>query len=386
MKMHLVFVGEISLPGVPAGGIGTFLSVLCPALARRGHRVTVISRFPGKKGEQLHEGYQILWLPEIPLPSPFRGIWHYRHLNTFLRRLNARHRIDIIETQEIGMAYLRKTPSARLVIRLHGGHYFFCHTTGQPQVRRKALIERQSFAKCEAIIGVSQFVFNITGLYHSFGNKPAAVIPYPIDTQAFSPTISNEQGPPILFFAGSLVRKKGVFELLKAMKLVQEIFPQASLLLYGRDTRNEQGLSCRSLLENEARELSLKNIRFMGAIDHRSLPEHMAVATICIFPSHSETQGIVVLEAMSMGKPTIFGDVGPARETIEHGKDGLLCDPQNPESIASQILTLLNNPEHAAHIGAAARQTILARYSVDRVAERNVEFYKSLISLPKKEA
>jgi glycosyltransferase involved in cell wall biosynthesis len=103
-----------------------------------------------------------------------------------------------------------------------------------------------------------------------------------------------------------------------------------------------------------------------------------AEAIVCVFPSHMETQGLVSLEAMLMGRPVVFTKYGPGPETIEHGKTGLLCDVYDPKDIAEKVMEYLEDIEMASRLGKNAREVVIAKYDKKMIIERNIEFYRSI--------
>jgi glycosyltransferase involved in cell wall biosynthesis len=93
-----------------------------------------------------------------------------------------------------------------------------------------------------------------------------------------------------------------------------------------------------------------------------------------------ETFGIAPLEAMSVGRPTIYSQSGPGPEVIEDGISGLLCNPHEPGDIAEKIMLLLEQPELASRLGASARKRVLEQFDKRRWIVRNAEFLSGCIA------
>ena len=155
--------------------------------------------------------------------------------------------------------------------------------------------------------------------------------------------------------------------------------PKATLDIYGRDWVNADGTSFIASLAPYLTDDLKDAISFKGAVLHESLPAIYETAHLCAFPSHMETQGIVVLETMSMGKAVLFSTKGPGPETIDHLRDGLVADPYSPEDIADKIIHLFSHPGLEIELGTHARKKMLEKYDLPVITKLNMEFYEGLI-------
>ena len=102
----------------------------------------------------------------------------------------------------------------------------------------------------------------------------------------------------------------------------------------------------------------------------------MASAHVCVFPSHMETQGIVILEAMACGRPVVATSRGPGPEVLgPDGECGLLVNPTDPVDIAEKICRVLDDADMAERMGARGRQRALEHFSLPPCLGRNIAFY-----------
>ncbi len=109
------------------------------------------------------------------------------------------------------------------------------------------------------------------------------------------------------------------------------------------------------------------------------LEEEIREAGILVYITNSEGLGSGALLAMSAAVPVIASRVGGLPEVIRHGDNGLLVD--NEESaIANAIRQLLDHPEEARQIGAAARRTVMERFTVDRMVAGTLEAYRRVLA------
>ena len=106
------------------------------------------------------------------------------------------------------------------------------------------------------------------------------------------------------------------------------------------------------------------------------LEEEIPAAKILVYVTASEGLGSGVLLAMSAAVPVIASNIGGLREVIRHGENGLLVE-NNEAAISDAIHQLLDHPEQARQIGAAARRTVIERFTVDRMVAATLEAYRT---------
>ncbi|WP_370000570.1 glycosyltransferase family 4 protein [Winogradskyella sp.] len=382
--MHICFItSEYPKKGYPHGGIGTFISTLSRGLVKRGHRVTVvgINSYTNTDEYQVDDDVCIYRLK----PKKLKGLTWYlnnRAINAKLRAIHEQNSIDIVETAELGLAFVNKIKSINYVIRLHGGHHFFAEAEKRKVSWWKGLQEKRSFKKADGFIAVSKFVKSHTAKYLSYHNKPIKVIMSPINLDIFKPIPEIEIQPNTILFAGTVCEKKGAHQLIKAMPKVLEVFPDVQLHMYGRDWFFKDGSSYIAYLKNHISKLAIKksHIQFMGSVSMHELAKKYGSAEICVFPSLMETQGLVAPEAMATEKLVIFSKCGPGPETVEHNKTGLLCDPYDDQDIANKIIWALKHKPEAIKIAKNARNHVISNFNMDALIKKNIEFYNFVIS------
>ncbi|PQB03892.1 glycosyltransferase family 4 protein [Aureitalea marina] len=375
--MRIVFLSH-EYPLWASGGVGTFLQTFGRSLVANGHEAIVLG--PGKDQEEVildDQGVQLIRLPRNRSRMP-DFIHNARLINKRLEQIHKKTNIDIIESAELGLAFIKSSHPAKKNIRLHGGHHFFAEAEQRGINWKKGWMEKRSFAKTDGFIAVSEYVKQHTAKYLNYHNRPIEVIPSAIDTSIEIPTVQVKTNS--VLFAGTVCQKKGVKELIEAIQIVAEEFPEIQLNCYGRDWFYADGRSYMDEMRSVFSESQMARVHFHGQVNREELNEHYAAASVCVFPSRMETQGLVSLEAMLLEKPVVFSKYGPGPETINHGVDGLLCDVYEPEDIARQILFYINNPEEAKAHGKRARQAVLQRYDPRKILDQNLEFYNSLLS------
>lgn len=367
--MHIVFISS-EYPLWASGGVGTFLQTFGRAMVSRGHSITILG--VGMDAEEKFlkdEGVQIIRLPKNASVLP-NFVYNSLKINQALKKIHRRQAIDIIETSELGLAIISKKHPAKKVIRLHGGHHFFSEAEKRGIHWRKGTLEKQSFKKADGFIAVSHYVQDHTAKYLSYHGKPISVINYPVNTKIAVPITKTAKDR--ILFAGTVCEKKGVRQLLEAFNLVRKKYPNKILDLYGRDWYDISGRSYIETLKKVYEPSYFENVNFNGSISREILNLKYLESEFCVFPSHMETQGLVTLEAMLLGKPVIFSQYGPGPETIEPYKNGLLCDTYVPNDIAEKMLWMIEHPQEAKTMGDAGRQHVLMKYDLDRILDQNI--------------
>lgn len=381
IKMHICFIPPYAYPkeGYSHGGIGSFTKNYLRDLVMRGFKVTLIE-FNKKESIKTVEGITIIYLRNYRI----RGVsWLLNafKINNKLKEIHKQHPINIIESAELGLAFVKKNDKIKYIIRLHGGHHFFAESECRKINIWKGFQEKRSFKKADGFVAVSNYVKAHTNKYLNYNNKPIEVIPSTINLKLFKPNYELVVNPNIILFAGRLCEKKGIKNLILAMPLILERYPNMMLHIYGKDSFKNNGSYMKFLLEEVVSKIGVvkKNVIFNGEITTEQLANEYAKSRICVFPSYMETQGLVVIEAMSMGKAVVFSKYGPGPEVISQHVNGLLCDPYNIESIANEILWALDNSTDLKRIEENAFNTIVNYYDMDNIANRNINFYFNII-------
>jgi glycosyltransferase involved in cell wall biosynthesis len=203
------------------------------------------------------------------------------------------------------------------------------------------------------------------------------VIPIGVDTKAFEPIDVELLGD--IFFLGIMDEfhmYKGLDILLKALKIVKVGYPHVKLLVGGSGA-----LSC--YYNDLAKRLGLhENVEFLGFVPGDALKKHYNGCKIFVLPSTDPAQegfGIVLLEAMSCGRPVIATDIAGAAEDIKKSSAGLVVGRKSEVELAKAILFLLDNEDFAAEMGSSARRLVEEKYSWKMVAHQTEKVYRELV-------
>ncbi len=381
--MHICFItNEYPKLDYPHGGVGTFTHTIAHNLTDKGHKVSVIGINMYTKVDEIEHDGEVCILRLKP--KVLKGLTWYlnnKSINKKLEKLHNSYPIDIVETAELGLSFIKKIKPIKYVIRLHGGHHFFAESENRKVTWWKGFQEKRSFKNADAFVAVSKFVKYHTAKYLSYHNKPIEIIRCPINLNVFKSKPEIEKEKNTILFAGTVCEKKGINQLLMAMPKVIEKNKEAELFVYGRDWFFKDGSTYVDYLKKDILPKlgqAEKHVHFMGAIPFKTLANKYAAAEVCVFPSLMETQGLVAPEAMAMNKLVIFSNCGPGPETIVHKKTGLLCNPYDSDDIADQINWVLNHKEECKHIANNARAFVLANFEINLITQENLDFYEEI--------
>src|SRR5262249_22000118 len=171
-------------------------------------------------------------------------------------------------------------------------------------------------------------------------------------------------GPLRLFSCGRLNYVKGHQDLIRAVSVMTQSGVNVYLEIAGEDEVGGTGF--RTQIEALIRDLRLgKNVVLLGAVSEHRIIERLEAAHLFVLASHREPLGVAIMEALSCQTPVIATNLGGVPELIDHGTDGYLVSPQDPEGLAKAIAYLAQNQSLAKRLSAAGRAKIERRFNSD---------------------
>lgn len=339
------------------GGIESHSDTLASILFGRGHNVIVGCW----KGGSIEIG-----AGKLVLPSRRITIRNSGDLTAIFRiiRVSLKERIDVV----IANAGREYWPAA-VAAKVAGAKVIFIrHQTDRLKKTTCMLINNY----VDRIVAVSSAVRNVLIKSGVSGNK-IDVIHNSIDPERFNfnkidrNKTRNElgiyKGDIVVGTAGSLSRGKGIYELLSAVSLLAEKYPALKLLFVGKGPEMKD-------IKREAENLFMKGrVIFTGM--RRDIARMYAAMDIFVLPSTCEEAfGMVLIEAMSMGKPVIGTAVGGIPDIIRNNVNGTLIPPGDAGAIAEAIARYLDDEELCKRIASEGRNSALRNFSDDAMGDK----------------
>jgi len=270
-----------------------------------------------------------------------------------------------------GYNYVSSWQSMRWARRNHIPFILWAESTIRDLRSGHALIE---FLKTRFLRGCDAFVVpgkSSIDYLRSYGVPEEMILTAPnaVDTRFFSQraevicrnATAHRQalGLPARFFlfVGRLVPEKGIFDLLHAYgALAPEVRKEMGLVFVGDG-------AARSALHQRAAAISPGAIHFAGFRQREHLATYYALADVLVFPTHTDTWGLVVNEAMACGLPVISSSAaGCVADLIKSGWNGRVVSGGDIGQLASAMDELGRNPDLRLLMGQRSRQRI-AQYS-----------------------
>lgn len=168
---------------------------------------------------------------------------------------------------------------------------------------------------------------------------------------------------PIFLFVGGIIPRKGLHLLLQACTLLKKQgYNNYTLLVVGDGSQQEE-------LQNYSQQNDLtESVKWMGRVDYDSVRAYFDRADVFVLPTLEDTWGMVVLEAMVMGKPILCSKWAGASELVIDGKNGYCFDPYETEQLAQLMSRFIDDPELAVRLGDNSQQ-LMRQYTPEAAAQ-----------------
>ena len=346
------------------GGLEMNVLRLALWLKDRGWRVILY----GQKGTRLFENAEAGGISVRHLNSTFKygDLVNARRLARYVKQDNVR-RLIINYGKDLFLAVLAKRFSGRFFKLLMQQHL---HVGGA----KKDLFHTWEYRHLDAWIAPLPMFADRLKLNTRLDPAKIHIIPFGLELDQFTTRRPDKaaarrkldlpEDAVIAGIVGRLDVKKGQDVLIRAGRLVHEAGCPLHLLIVGDRTANDpEGFF--ELLKSMTEQLELKP--FVHFRPHQAEVEQAyAAMDIFVLASHSETYGMVTIEAMASRRPVIGTAEGGTVQIIEDGVNGLLVPPQHDRKLAEAILKLVNDHELAERLAAQAESDAISRYSHDR--------------------
>ena len=335
-------------------GVVTVIKTMTRELRKECHEVSIFCpRYPG--GDDSDTG--TLRFPSIKF-ARYQGMRVAVPFNRKALRLVPG--LDIIHSHDpfsVGLGALWTSKRYRIP-HVHTYHTFYMEYRRyipwviRPSRRMVRFLSRLFCNRCDVIIAPSA---QMKKELESYGiTRPVYALPFGVDEEEFSHEIKwnvrealNIQTKDLLLFVGRLGLEKNLPFLLRSFRELLSMRPEARLIIAGHGPQGD-------FLQKYAIELGIaQSVSFLGNLPRRDLVDLYKQASLFVFASKSETQGLVIMEAMMAGAAVVaIGIMGP-RDIINSGVTGILVNEDENE-FARACNRLLQDDDERQRIGKAA--------------------------------
>jgi glycosyltransferase involved in cell wall biosynthesis len=344
-------------------------------LARRGHEVWLACS-PGSRLQHEAAAEEIR-----TVACDVKGYIHPR-IAWKLGRFIAAQFIDIVHCQ-LSRDIATVVPAVRLSLR----HVpvILSKRVGSYVIKRDPL-HRFTYSGVSRVLAISEVIHR--NVIDTTPVPPERVITLhdSVDTALFSPDriqdkpLRREYGlnddVVVVGFVGRFSPGKGHEELLAAADIIRKQRANVRFLIVGEASYGERQYELR--IRGLARSLGLEEtVLFTGF--RKNIPEAMASFDILAFPSHAESFGVVLIEAMAMELPVVSTDCDGVLDIVVNGETGFYVPPRHAPELAAALLKLIDSPVTRRRMGKAGRTRVLQKFDQQKQIDALVEIYRGLL-------
>jgi phosphatidylinositol alpha-mannosyltransferase len=371
MKIALVSPYDFAYPG----GVVSHISCLEKQFTGLGHEVKIIA--PASKAVYtIGERFIRIGAPRsVPVSGSVARVTISIRLEEQVREVFEREKFDICHLHEPLMPTLCTTilrlKKAPMIGTFHASGGKPWYTMFSPII--KWYLDRW-FSKLDGCITVSPVARDYVNNFFP-GNY--RIVPNGIDTHPFNSHVAPMEeymdGKHNILFVGRLEKRKGFDYLWKAFRLVKKEIPDCRLIQVG------PGVRLLNKYKKRIERAGIDDVVFTGYAPYDDLPRYYRTADVVCFPNTGwESFGVVLLEAMSTGKPIIASDINGFNAVLTDGVEGLSVPPRKVEKLAEAIIKLLRNPSLREDMGVRGKPRA-AGYDWSIVAQQVLDYYTEII-------
>ena len=372
MKIALVSPYDFAHPG----GVVNHIRALDEEFTRLGHDVRIVA--PASRNvATLGPRFIPIGKPRaVPVSGSVSRISLSLHLAPQIKRVLKAEKFDVVHLHEPFMPMLCSAV-LRFSNGLNIGTFHACSGSPGYELGRPLttyLLKRRN-RKLAGRIAVSAPAKTYASKYVS---GEFTVIPNGVNLKRFNPDVvpmpGFDDGKLNILFVGRLEQRKGVKYLLGAYGQLKKELPNIRLTIVG------PGVNLRRRYEWKVKLEGLKDVVFTGAVSYEELPRYYQTADIFCAPATGrESFGIVLLEAMAMGKPIVATSIEGYASVVTHGCQGLLVPPKDSAALASALKQLIEDEALRKSLGGNGL-TSARNYDWPLVARRILEYYERIAS------
>lgn len=382
--MRILMISDVYFPRV--NGVSTSIQTFRRELAELGHRTVLIA--PAYPAPYLEEGGILrMRSRQVPL-DPEDRMMRPGDIRRLLPDLDDQN-FDLVHIQTPFVAhYLGVELASKLRVPVVETYhtffeeYLFHYIPFMPKTWLRGLARRFSRGQSRRVDALIVPSTSMRERLAEYGvDTPMHVLPTGIpaadfsrgDGAGFRRRHGIAEGRPMLLFVGRVAFEKNIGFLLRALELALQRVPDLLLVIAG------EGPALAHLKKESARRNLQEHVLFVGYLDRRhGLPDCYSAADAFVFASRTETQGLVLLEAMALGLPVISTAVMGTRDIVG-AQRGALVPRDDEADFAAKIVQFVADAALRARLSEQA-VSYAREWHADVLAARMADLYRDIVS------
>ena len=380
--MRILMISDVYFPRI--NGVSTSTQIFREELLRRGHKVTLIApHYPNCAHED-----DIIRIPSRQvLFDPEDRMMHSKEVMALLPMLRSEN-YDLLHIQTPFVAHHLgvKLAAALNIPSIETYHtffeeYLFHYVPFVPKAWMRSLARYFTRKQCNAVDSVIVPSNAMCEILEHYGvTTSMKIIPTGMELDkfhgcngaAFRQRYHIPAQCPTLVHIGRVAHEKNIGFLLHMLQQLRKSIPDILLIIAG------EGPALSHLRKQTVKLGISNNVLFVGYLSRAdALLDCYCAGDAFVFASRTETQGLVLLEAMALGVPVVSTAVMGTKDILQPRR-GALVSPENPQQFAENVKRLLQNEFLRKRLSKEARDYV-KEWSAPMMAERLLEYYQRLV-------
>jgi D-inositol-3-phosphate glycosyltransferase len=408
MKRKIAFISEHASPlavlgGVDSGGQNVYVAEICKSLAKLGYVIDIFTRRDNEDLPMLVD-----WLPNVRVVHVDAGpacdvskeclLGYMDEFTMNMLRFIKGHQMqyDLVHANffmsGLVASSIKKLLGIPYVITFHAlGKIRMIHQK-EKDAFPPARLDIEQMIVNDADYIIAECPQDKQDLIEHYDADPAKVtiIPCGFSSDEFYPfsklearkRLGLKKDELVLLQLGRVVPRKGIDNVIRAMRYLKDIPKIKLLVVGGSDERPDftKDAELRRLRDIAEKEGVVTSVEFVGRRNRQQLRHYYQAADFFISTPWYEPFGITPLEAMACGTPVIGSNVGGIKYTVQHQQTGFLVPPHDPKALAEALKEGFSCPQKYKALCENAIKRVNERFTWTFVAQKAHQLYAKVIA------
>ena len=374
-------ISDVYFPRI--NGVSTSIQTYSKTLTDQGCQIDLVVPQYEQTTDDEQNIYRVA-ARKVPL-DPEDRLMNKKQLRLQAEKLIKQHKYDLIHIQtpflahNIGIELARKHQLPVVeTYHTYFEEYMYNYIPFLPKQFLRMLVRRFTNKQCNALDALIVPSSAMLEVLHNYGVKtPSEILPTGINPelfgkgngQAFREKQGIEPEAPVMVHVGRVSFEKNIDFLIHMHKELLQSVPKAILLIAG------EGPATKHLKKLCEKIGTVHNVKFVGYLDRKQeLQSCYAAGDAFVFSSRTETQGLVLLEAMACGTPVVSTAIMGTKDILDSGYGALVAE-ENHTDFANKVALLLNDKKYQEQLSFEAKD-YAKEWSIDHFTGKMINFYE----------